>query len=181
MWVSHVNLFKETATSRQQLFDGSPVDVGDKLHLEFDSNRASHVYVFNTDSDGKKSVLFPVTGVEPHNPLPSGSVVRLPGQVGSKAVDWTVDADASDSEEVVILATAQSDKSIEDAIADWARPSLAMNTSPPLRGMGQLEFAARDPAIASAELKQVIDGAMASDKDAKLWRIHLRHSTDHAQ
>src|SRR5258705_9120860 len=60
------------------------------MHLEIETPEAAYVYVLDEDEQGRVYVLFPVAGVDLHNPLPANTRFRLPGHLAGKSFDWQV-------------------------------------------------------------------------------------------
>ena len=63
---------------------------GERLFLTVAAAEDVHFYVLNEDERGQVYVLFPVSGLEPGNPLPSRQRHRLPGALGGQSQDWVV-------------------------------------------------------------------------------------------
>ncbi|MGH8189554.1 MAG: protein kinase domain-containing protein, partial [Steroidobacteraceae bacterium] len=73
-----------------RLAAGSRVEPGDLLFLTLEASRPVFVYVVNQDETGQKYLLFPLPGYEPQNPIPVGTMNRLPGFRNGAAHHWEV-------------------------------------------------------------------------------------------
>jgi serine/threonine-protein kinase len=76
---------------REPLADGARLTLGDRLQLEIESSTSLHVYVIDEDDAGNAYALFPMSGLEPRNPLPAGARHRLPGKRNGEEQSWVVD------------------------------------------------------------------------------------------
>jgi eukaryotic-like serine/threonine-protein kinase len=69
---------------------GSPLAPGDQMFFSMDVSQPVFVYVVNQDDKGESNLLFPLPGVEPGNPVPSGTGIRLPGSRNAEQYNWVV-------------------------------------------------------------------------------------------
>jgi eukaryotic-like serine/threonine-protein kinase len=76
---------------RERLADGARLTLGDRLQLEIQSSTSLHVYVIDEDDAGNAYALFPLSGLDPRNPLPAGARHRLPGKRNGEEQSWVVD------------------------------------------------------------------------------------------
>ncbi len=100
-----------------RLRSGDPIRASDGLVLETFGSRDLYVYVFDQDDKGVMTVLFPVPGFRPTNPLAAGIEHRLPGVHDSAEQEWLVAADESSEENILVLASATPMAKAED----WLR------------------------------------------------------------
>ena len=73
-----------------RLTTGSAVAPGDQMFFTIDVSRTVFVYVVNQDDKGESYLLFPLPNVEPVNPVPAGTGIRLPGSIDSQHYNWVV-------------------------------------------------------------------------------------------
>jgi len=73
-----------------RLTAGSALAPGDQMFFSIDVSRPVFVYVVNQDDKGESNLLFPLPGIEPVNPLPAGTGIRLPGSRNSQQYNWVV-------------------------------------------------------------------------------------------
>jgi serine/threonine-protein kinase len=73
-----------------RLTTGSALAPGDQMFFSIDVSRPVFVYVINQDDKGESNLLFPLPGIEPVNPLPAGTGIRLPGSKNSQQYNWVV-------------------------------------------------------------------------------------------
>ncbi len=109
----------------EQLLPGARVAPGDRLYLEFEASRALHVYVLAEDDNGESFLLFPCPGQTPANPLPGGSLYRLPPDEDGQRYSWGVSS-AGGTEHLLIVAS-------PDALTDFER---TLNVLPAPRRAG---------------------------------------------
>jgi eukaryotic-like serine/threonine-protein kinase len=76
---------------RERLDDGARLALGDRLQLELQASTSLHVYVIDEDDAGHAYALFPMSGLEPKNPLAAGRSHRLPGTRNGEEQSWVVD------------------------------------------------------------------------------------------
>jgi hypothetical protein len=158
------------------LVDGSPVALGDALHLTVRASAPSHVYVINQDADGALAVLFPLAGLDLANPLPAGRDVVLPGSRGGRSLAWEI-ASPSDSDEFVVIASPQPLPRLQARLLE--RPAAAIDPDVDQRGAGRLR--AHDPGttLQAAALTELVALARQDQPDPSRLQvlvIRLPHS-----
>jgi eukaryotic-like serine/threonine-protein kinase len=132
-WRSDLQLLRRTDTGVAPLSDGATLATGDRLVLEIQSNRPTHVYVFNEDANGALHVLFPVHGLALVNPLPAQDSLRLPGRQGNRELSWEITGSGQREEFLVVLASAPLTK-LEQRLAQLD----AVPLDPTERGVGRI-------------------------------------------
>jgi len=152
-WQAVASFHRIDAQGSTALADGASVAVGDRLALQFRSTEPAFVYIFDDDGSGNTGVLFPLTGVDPANPLAANTAYRLPGKHNAQALTWQVSSIAEREELVVIAATAQQ-LELERAIAGWQH---AASTADTTRGALALSAAPDSAEVASAPLRAVLE------------------------
>lgn len=160
-------LFREQAGQRERLVDGTPIAVGDRLRLEIATAQPTWIYVFNDDGSTAPTVLFPLPGIAPVNPLKPGTRWQLPGHDGITALSWQVDREAA-SETFVVIASAQPLQRVETRIAQWSR-ALDPDSALVARGVGRLAPVQVPTRAQGAEL-----AALMRDIDCDAARATLR-------
>jgi eukaryotic-like serine/threonine-protein kinase len=130
------------STERERLEPGARLKLGDKLTLEFQSSTPLHVYVIDEDDEGHAYALFPLPGLDLHNPLPGGTKHVLPGSLAGKNNSWLVDTPGG-SEHLMVLASPTRLVQFEAEMNGLARPGKAAVAIPEtariqLRGIGGL-------------------------------------------
>jgi len=110
----HASFFR--AGSNDPLVDGGAIQPGDLMHLEIETPEAAHVYVLDEDEQGRVYVLFPVAGVDLHNPLPAHTRIRLPGRLEGKRFDWQVTSSGGE-EHLLALASRRPLPEVDEQVA----------------------------------------------------------------
>ena len=128
--------YREGQQGREQLVDGAPIELGDRLRLELSSNRSTWLYVLNDDGSAEPTVLFPLPGVTPANPLQQGTRWQLPGKDGITGLSWQVDAEAA-RETFIVVASATPLPALERSIAQW-RHAVSPDNALVKRGVNRL-------------------------------------------
>ncbi|HSF14076.1 MAG TPA: DUF4384 domain-containing protein [Vicinamibacteria bacterium] len=113
-----VRLYRGT-TQSDELGWREQVSVGDVLSLEVELTRPLYIYVWNRDSTGHETLLFPLTHLDTGNPLASGHVYRLPGPSGGIDRFWEVESGGGDEQLWVVAA--------ESAVGTDSIPDSAKN------------------------------------------------------
>ena len=176
---AQVSLVRESATAgREILKNGSSLNFGDQLAIEFQGKRPVHLYVFDSDGGKNVTVLFPIHGVAPANPLAAGLRHHIPGSIDGQNVDWQVTSEAS-SEELVVVAALEPQPEIERAITDLA--SAGDDTLTPAeetRGISGLVPAPDVLAVADFRLREILSHARDLGKSDKVhvWDFRLPHA-----
>jgi hypothetical protein len=171
-WQASASFVRVDVQGSHALADGAGIALGDRLALQFQSNQPTYVYVFDDDDSGTTAVLFPLTGVEPANPLDAGISHRLPGRNGATALSWQVSSGAERDEFVVVAATTAQPE-LDRAIANWQRADAAH--VPPTRGTLGLSAAPDDTQIASAPLRTLLQ-RLEHDGSVRHWRFEFPHA-----
>lgn len=137
--------YRDQPGRRERLTDGATIAVGDRLRLDVAAAQPTWVYVFNDDGAAAPTVLFPLAGIAPTNPLQPGTRWQLPGHDGVTALSWQVDREA-DSETFVLVASSEPLPDVERRIADWSR---AVDPAAVLvaRGVGRLAPVQATPTV----------------------------------
>ncbi len=154
--------------STEALSDGSAIALGDRLLLKLDSDRNSHVYVFDDDGSPDPTVLFPVDGAAATNPLPAGNGIEVPGRTGNRALTWEIDA-VAERDDFVVIASAVPLPELEAAISRWQSVHGGGDSA---RGAGKM-VAAGNGGIRSASLREAVERASRgrADADLRQWRF----------
>lgn len=174
-WQAQANFQRVDVHGSTQLADGSRIAIGDRLALQFQSDQPVYVYVFDDDGSGNTGVLFPLSGVEPANPLAAGTTHRLPGTRDGRALTWQVSS-AAEHEEFVVIATTRPHAELERAIAGWQHAGVATGST---RGALNLADAPDATEVASAALRQVLDQL---EHDARAGELrHWHYTFPHAE
>lgn len=154
--------------STETLSDGAAITLGDRLLLRLDSDRNSHVYVFDDDGSPDPTVLFPVDGAAASNPLPAGNGIEVPGRNGNQALTWEIDA-VAERDDFVVIASAVPLPELEAAISHWRSVHGGGDNA---RGAGRL-VAAGDGGIRSASLREAVANASRGRAEGQVrqWRF----------
>jgi eukaryotic-like serine/threonine-protein kinase len=139
------SFYRDQTGQRERLADGATIAVGDRLRLDVATGQPTWIYVFNDDGAAAPTVLFPLPGIAPANPLRPGTRWQLPGHDGVTALSWQVDREA-ERETFVIVASSEPLPHVEARIAEWNR---AMDPAAVLvaRGVGRLAPAQSPTAV----------------------------------
>lgn len=153
------NVFVTRGGGDFRLHSGSTIKIGDRISAEVTLDGEASIYIFNESKAGEFYLLFPLPGMEPKNPLSSGTH-RLPGRRGRTALQWTVNSAGGGEERIIIVATRKPIIDIDELVknarpasetADVIYPKL---TSGPqlalMRGLGGLTAAEEDVDAADA-------------------------------
>jgi hypothetical protein len=81
--------------------DGATLKTGDKLYFTVKLSQSAHVYMYQQTPDGEINVLFPHPQMAAANPLPAGTVLRIPPEPGI----FTVNDKDIGSERVHVVAS----------------------------------------------------------------------------
>ena len=123
-----VRLFRGTTLS-DELGWRDHVSVGDVLSLEIKVARPLYVYVWNRDSTGQETLLFPQPRAGTVTPLASGRVHRVPTASGGMDRYWTVDSRGGNEQLWVVAA--------ESPIGTESLPEAFRNTMHTLETTGR--------------------------------------------
>ncbi len=175
----HVDLVRETANEgREALRSGSFVNLGDEIAVEFKSTFPAYVYIFGSSENNKATVLFPITGAFPANPLAPGTLHHIPGSVDGRLVDWQVVTDAP-SEEVVVLVAREPQPDLDREIARLDRANTDDDSAPALpRSMSKLAPAPEILTIGNPYLREVLAKTRLSNStdNIRVWDFRLPHA-----
>ena len=171
-WQADAQFQRVGALGPAALADGASIAMGDRLMLEFRSDRPAYVYIFDDDGSGATGVLFPLAEVEPANPLAAGTSYHLPGKKAGTSVAWTVSSHAA-REEFIVIAATSAQPELEQVIAGWQRASSAEPGA--ARGALGLSAAPDENEIASAALRQVLQ-RVERDGQLRHWRFVFPHA-----
>jgi len=83
-------VYREVDGVDVKLEPGARLAIGDRLSLHLQTSVPAHVYVVNEDEMGDSYLLFPLKGRTGDNPVPGGSMHRLPGTHPSERLSWEV-------------------------------------------------------------------------------------------
>ena len=106
----------------------------------------AYVYIVNEDDQGEAYLLFPLPGQSVGNPLPAGTINRIPGTGGRADFDWQVTS-VGGREHFLIFASPERMPALEEVFAALPRPELGRTLQSPrlpdeairrLRGVGGL-------------------------------------------
>ena len=169
------SFYRDGERGRQQLIDGATIELGDRLRLELTSNRPTWLYVLNDDGSAEPSVLFPLPGIVPGNPLEHGVRWQLPGKDGMTALSWQVDAEA-ERETFVVVASTQPLTVLERGIAQW-RHTTSPDNALVMRGVGRLVPALPEPVRDRGDLAALLGkiGCDAAPTELRCLRFVFPH------
>ncbi|MEO7326786.1 MAG: serine/threonine-protein kinase [Dokdonella sp.] len=173
-WQATSEFMRVDAQGSHALMDGAGIALGDRLALQFKSNQAAFVYVFDDDGSDTAAVLFPLPEVQPANPLLANTSYRLPGKRAATALTWQVSS-AAEREEFVVVAATVAQPELERAIAQWQRADAAHAT----RSRGTLGLAAApdDAQIGSLPLREILARLEhGGNPDVRHWRFLFPHA-----
>jgi hypothetical protein len=169
--------YRDGQRGRERLVDGATIELGDRLRLELSSNRPTWLYVLNDDGSAVPTVLFPLPGVVPVNPLEHGVRWQLPGKDGLTALSWQVDAEA-ERETFVVVASSTPLSTLEDGIAQW-RHAATPDNALVMRGVGRLVPSTAEPPREHGGLAALLGriGCDAAATELRCIRFVFPHAT----
>jgi hypothetical protein len=170
-WQTDVAFYRVDGRTSSALADGASIKVGDRLSLSFRNSAPAYVYVFDDDGSGEAAVLFPLSGIEPSNPLSAETTYQLPGKSGSQLMTWQVSSNA-EREQFIVIAADTAQPQLERAIADWQHAAKA----PATRGALGLVPAPAATDISSASLSGELEKLSADHSHVRRWRFVFPHS-----
>jgi eukaryotic-like serine/threonine-protein kinase len=176
-----VGLVRETANQgREALQSGSLVNLGDEIAVEFKSTFPAYVYIFGSSENNKATVLFPILGAFPANPLAPGTLHHIPGSIDGRLVDWQVVTDAP-SEEIVVLVAREPQPDLDREIARLDHANADPATASIARSMSKLVPAPEILTIGNPYLREVLAKTRLSDSADKIrvWDFRLPHTPRH--
>lgn len=167
--------YRDGAHGRERLVDGATIELGDRLRLELSSNRSTWLYVLNDDGSIAPTVLFPLPGIEPVNPLRHGVRWQLPGKDGMTELSWQVDAEAERETFVVVASTAPL-ATLEEGVAQW-RHAASPDNALVMRGVGRLVPATPEPVRERGSLDALLGriGCDAAPTELRCLRFVFPH------
>jgi serine/threonine protein kinase len=174
----NVGLVRETANEgRETLQSGSSVNLGDEIAVEFKSTFPAYVYIFGSSENNKATVLFPILGAFPANPLAPGTLHHIPGSIDGRLVDWQVVTDAP-SEEIVVLVAREPQPDLDREIARLDHANADPETASIARSMSKLVPAPEILTIGNPYLREVLAKTRLSDAADKIrvWDFRLPHA-----
>ncbi len=83
-------VYREVDGVDVKLEPGARLALGDRLSLHLQTSVPVHVYVVNEDEMGDSYLLFPLKGRTAENPVPGGTMHRLPGTHPTERLSWRV-------------------------------------------------------------------------------------------
>ena len=116
-------LYRISETGEAKLRPGDRVRPGDRLMLQVQVSRPTHIYVVNEDDMGESYLLFPLPDQTVANPIEPGQAVRLPAGGGSVPLYWKVTS-AGGREHFLIFATPEPLPAFDRLFASLAHPQL---------------------------------------------------------
>ena len=116
-------LYRISDTGEAKLRPGDRVAPGDRLALQVQVSRPTHIYVVNEDDRGESYLLFPLPDQTVANPITPGRPVRLPAGGGEVPLYWKVTS-AGGHEHFLIFATPEPLPAFDRMFASLAHPQL---------------------------------------------------------
>jgi hypothetical protein len=116
-------LYRVSDTGETKLRPGDRVAPGDRLELQIQVSKPTHVYVVNEDDMGESYLLFPLPNQNVVNPIQPERSVRLPAAGGDTPLYWKVTS-AGGREHFVIFATPEPLPAFERMFASLPHPQL---------------------------------------------------------
>jgi len=168
--------------TEERLLSGVRIEPGQRLFLDFETNRPSWVYVINADGTGEQNLLFPVPGIELENPVPSGKHT-IPGEADDVEQFWNVTS-AGGEEFLLVVASTKALDFIERRIPDLNAvvpgqpiPLSGDRIAPELRGIAGMSAAPeRRPSSGPLLTDEIVVGVAlrsASELEVRLWELAL--------
>ena len=116
-------LYRISDAGEAKLRPGDRVAPGDRLALQVQVSRPTHIYVVNEDDMGESYLLFPLPDQTVANPIAPGRPVRLPAGGGKVPLYWKVTS-AGGHEHFLIFATPEPLPAFDRMFASLAHPQL---------------------------------------------------------
>jgi eukaryotic-like serine/threonine-protein kinase len=115
--------YRISDAGESKLRPGDRVAPGDRLALQVQVSRPTHIYVVNEDDMGESYLLFPLPDQTVANPITPGRPVRLPAGRGKVPLYWKVTS-AGGREHFLIFATPEPLPAFDRMFASLAHPQL---------------------------------------------------------
>jgi len=159
-----------------KLRQGDRVAPGDQLFARVRVSAPTYVYIVNEDDSGESFLLFPLPGQAVDNPLPAGTIARIPG-TRREELTWRITS-AGGREHFLIFASSERLQAFEDLFAALPRPTfdkpitsspLSAQTVAKLRGVGGL--ATVQPTGSTAKLAGIFTSPLGDGEQTAqgLW------------
>ncbi len=175
-WQTELAFYRVEGRTSTALLDGAMIKIGDRLSLAIRNSIPAYLYVFDDDGSGEAAVLFPLTGIEPANPLAANTSYQLPGKSAAQPMTWQVSSNAEREQFIVVIAdTAQ--PQLDEAISSWRHAAQAGST----RGALGLAPAPAEADISSASLRAELQRLAADPSHVRHWQFVFPHSDAAAQ
>ncbi|HEU4724989.1 MAG TPA: serine/threonine-protein kinase [Candidatus Eisenbacteria bacterium] len=181
-----VTLLRRKGSMEDTLSHGALIRPGDRLSMRIEGSDTMNVYVLNSDLDGNVYVLYPIPGLAPSNPLPSGVRHRLPGALEDSLVFWNVTS-AGGKDRVVAIASREPVTELESVLAQLPRAKRGRPITPGLlsreniqrlRGIGGVSTQPALPSDAKNLLQESIDALVERSRrtgDVFIWETTLEN------
>lgn len=163
-----VELLRHADGRSHVLADGASVALRDRLSFAIESAQPLWVYVFNADDDGRLTRLFPLTGLDTRNPLPSGRRSELPGLAAGRALHIEVSSPAQ-VERFLVVAGTQVVGELEMIGTDQA----SIDTD--IRTRGSQRLVPQVSPLPPDRLDALVARLEASPQPLRIWRFRLPH------
>ena len=116
-------VYRVSDAGETKLRPGDRVAPDDRLALQIQVSRPTHVYVVNEDGMGESYLLFPLPDQSIANPIAAGRPVRLPAGSGQVPLYWKVTS-AGGREHFLIFATPEPLPAFDRMFASLPHPQL---------------------------------------------------------
>jgi|GEM_PF-2396786 len=158
------------------LFDGQTLTSRDNYSISFIPDQTCHVYVFQKDSHGKMTTLFPNPEFsEKSNPVSAAELYRLPGN------DWLYLDENKGKEEIIALASPEAlsepEKICQTILEDQAEhPSLPQDSSDKEENNPKKAVHTMGPKGIRAGHANTSPSSVGTEKISLFtWRFHFNH------
>jgi serine/threonine-protein kinase len=170
-------LYRMRGATELRLRPGERVAPGDGVFVKLRVSVPAYVYIVNEDDQGEAYLLFPLPGQSVGNPLPAGTINRIPGTGGRADFDWQVTS-VGGREHFLIFASPERMPALEEVFAALPRPELGRTLQAPrlpdeairrLRGVGGLT--PKPPQGTSAKLAPIFSTPLGETEETArgLW------------
>lgn len=176
-WQPQASMRRLDSRGDAELPSGSAIALGDRLALDFRSDRPAWVYVFDDDGSGEAAVLFPLSELAATNPLAAGASHHLPTGANGVALSWQVSRAAA-RDVFIVLAADAAQPAIENRIRDWQHAQRI--AAPSTRGALELAPAPDGFDIDAPGLRAILAQSRAAQASGhvRVWRFELPHRGD---